>query len=156
MRRDNKEILIGYIGTLPDARCKEIYYLLHDDKTPEYELVIFDKVKLTQGQYSKLIWLWGKEKVEACIQILNDWIKKKNIDKPISCYKNLLGWVENAYYRTHPADDKSLKFDSKIDTEWKARRYVQRIPPELRAYDSEIKYLVERFGPSILKERFDK
>lgn len=150
MRRSNKEILLGYIATLPDKDCKDIYYLLQGKDTPEYELVIFDKVKLTQGQYNKLIWLWGKDKVEVCIKILNDWIVKKNINKPISCYKNLLGWVENAYYRTHPADDKSLKFNSNIDTEWKARKYVQRIPKELRAYDSEVKFLVERFGDKIL------
>ena len=151
MRRDNKEILIGYIGTLSDKECKEIYYLLQNTKIPEYDMVIFDKVRLSQGQYSKLIWLWGKEKTDECIKILNEWIIKKNIDKPISCYKNLMGWVENAYYKTHPATDKSLKFDSKIDTEWKARRYVQRLTPELRAYDSEVKFLVEKFGTKILK-----
>jgi len=150
MRRSNKDILLGYIATLPDSECKEIYYLLQGKDTPEYELVIFDKVKLTQGQYSKLIWLWGKAKVDACIDILNEWIVKKNIDKPISCYKNLIGWVENAYYRTHPADDKSLKFDSSIDTEWKAKRYIQRIPEELRAYDSEVKFLVEKYGIKII------
>jgi hypothetical protein len=150
MRRTNKDILLGYIATLPDKDCKEIYYLLQGKDTPEYELVIFDKVRLTQGQYNKLIWLWGKDKVEACIKILNDWIIKKGIDKPISCYKSLMGWVENAYYRTHSADDKSLQFNSEIDTEWKAKRYVQRIPKELRAYDSEIKYLVERYGIKIL------
>lgn len=150
MRRSNKDILLGYIATLPDKDCKEIYYLLQSKDVPEYELVIFNNVKLTQGQYNKLVWLWGKDKTLACIDILNDWIVKKNIDKPISYYKSLLGWVENAYYRTHPADDKSLKFDSTIDTEWKARRYVQRIPKELRAYDSEVKYLVERFGTKIV------
>lgn len=150
MRQSNKDILIGYIGTLPDKECKEIYYLLQNKNIPEYEMIIFDKVKLSQGQYNKLIWLWGKEKVEACIKILNDWIVKKGIDKPISCYKSLISWVEQAYYRSHPADDKSLKFNSSIDTEWKAKKYVQRIPKELRAYDSEIKFLVERFGTHIL------
>ena len=72
MRRTNKDILLGYIATLPDRECKDIYYQLLGRDTPEYELVIFDKVKLTQGQYSKLIWLWGKEKIAACIQILNE------------------------------------------------------------------------------------
>ena len=151
MRRDNKDILIGYIGTLTDKECKDIYYLLQGKDIPEYEYVYFDKVKLTQGQYNKLIWLWGKDKLTECIKILNDWIKKKNIGRPISYYKCLLGWVESAYYRTHPADDKSIRFNSEIDTEWKAKRYIQRIPKELRAYDSEVKYLVERFGSNILK-----
>lgn len=150
MRRTNKDILLGYIGTLPDKECKEIYYLLQGKDIPEYELVIFDKVKLTQGQYNKLIWMWGKDKTLACIDILNKWIEKKGINKPISYYKSLLGWVENAYYRTHPADDKSLKFDSSIDTEWKALRYVQKIPQELRRYDSEVKFLIEKFGEKIL------
>lgn len=150
MRRSNKDILLGYIGTLPDKDCKEIYYLLQNKDKPEYELMHFDKVQLSEGQYNKLIWLWGKDKVEACIKILNDWIIKKNIDKPISCYKSLTSWVEQAYYRTNPATDKSLKFDSSIDTAWKAKRYVKRIPPELRAYDSEVKYLVERYGKEIL------
>lgn len=141
---------MGYIGTLPDYKCKEIYYMLQGKETPEYDLVVFDKVKLTQGQYSKLIWLWGKDKTEECIKILNEWINKKGFDKQISCYKNLIGWVENAYYRKHPASDKSLQFNSSIDTAWKARRYIQRIPQELRAYDSEVKYLIERFGTKIL------
>jgi hypothetical protein len=151
VRISNKDILIGYIGTLPDKECKEIYYLLQGKNTPEYEWVVFDKVKLTQQQYSKLIWLWGKDKLEECIKILNKWMVKKNIDKPLSCYKNLMGWVENAYYRTHPATDKSIRFNSDIDTAWKAKRYVQRIPVELRAYDTEIKYLVEKYGTDILK-----
>lgn len=152
MRRDNKEILLGYIATLPDQDCKEIYYLLQDIKAPKRETVEFGKVKLTQAQYSKLIWLWGKEKTDICIKILDEWMVRKNVTKPISCYRSLVGWVENAYYRTHPADDKSLKFNSKIDTAWKARSYIKRLPPELRAYDSEVKFLVEKFGTKILED----
>lgn len=151
MRVSHKDILLGYIGTLPDSECKDIYYLLQDKKIPNKELMEFDRVKLTTGQYNKLVWLWGKEKTDICIQMLNEWMEKKNVTKNISCYKNLIGWVETAYYRKYPANDKSLKFDSRIDTEWKARRYVKRIPPELRAYDTEIKFLVERFGTKILQ-----
>ena len=47
-------------------------------------------------------------------------------------------------------NDKSIRFNSEIDTAWKARKYVQKIRPELRAYDSEVKYLLERFGKQIL------
>ena len=39
---------------------------------------------------------------------------------------------------------------SKIDTAWKAKRYIQRIPKDLIAYDSEVKYLVNRYGKDIL------
>lgn len=150
MRKDNKDILIGYIGTLSDDKCKEIYYLLTGLRD-RYDME-FDLVKLTNGQYNKLIWLWGKDKTEKCITLLNDWLKEKGdkITKNISHYKQLIGWVENKYYQLYPAKDKTLKFDSKIDTAWKAKLYISKIPKELIAYDSEVRYLVERFGTKIL------
>jgi hypothetical protein len=112
----------------------------------------FDLVKLTNGQYNKLVWLWGEDKTIKCINLLNDWLKEKGdkISKHISHYKQLIGWIENKYYQVYPADDKTLRFDSKIDTAWKAKRYIQRIPKDLIAYDSEVKYLVNRYGKDIL------
>lgn len=150
MRKDNKDILIGYIATLPDSKCKEIYYLLTGLRD-KYDME-FDLVKLTNGQYNKLIWLWGEDKTLKCINLLNDWLKEKGdkITKNISHYKQLIGWVENKYYQLYPATDKTLRFDSKIDTTWKAKRYIQRIPKDLIAYDSEVKYLVNRYGKDIL------
>ena len=148
MRRDNKDILIGLIGTLTDQECKDIYYLITGYK--DNLDIQFDLVKLSYGQYNKLIWLWGKDKTDKCIEILNDWLKKKDITNNISCYKQLITWVERKYYQLYPANDKSLRFDSKIDTAWKAKRYIQRIPSELRAYDSEVKFLVNKFGKDIL------
>lgn len=150
MRKDNKEILIGLIGTLSDKECKEIYYLITSIKD-EYDYT-FNNVKLTEGQYNKLVWLWGKDKTDKCIQILDSWLesKGKNITKKISCYKQLISWVENKYYQLYPASDKSLKFNSEIDTMWKAKRYIKRIPKELRAYDSEVKFLVNKFGIDVL------
>lgn len=150
MRKDNKDILIGYIATLPDSKCKEIYYLLTGLRD-KYDME-FDLVKLTNGQYNKLIWLWGEDKTLKCINLLNDWLKEKGdkITKNISHYKQLIGWIENKYYQLYPATDKTLRFDSKIDTAWKAKRYIQRIPKDLIAYDSEVKYLVNRYGKDIL------
>ena len=150
MRKDNKDILIGYIATLPDNKCKEIYYLLTGLRD-KYDME-FDLVKLTNGQYNKLIWLWGEDKTFKCINLLNDWLKEKGdkITKNISHYKQLIGWIENKYYQLYPATDKTLRFDSKIDTAWKAKRYIQRIPKDLIAYDSEVKYLVNRYGKDIL------
>lgn len=152
MRRNNKDILLGLVGTLTDEECKEAYYLLKGTNKTPYDFLTFDKVKLTQGQYNKLIWLWGKDKTEACINILNDWLIKKGdkVRPTISHYKNIMGWVEGVYYTKYPANDKSLRFNSSIDTAWKAKRYVKRIPPELRAYDTEIKFLIEKFGTDIL------
>ena len=122
MRRSNKDILLGLVGTLTDEQCKEVYYVITGIKT------------------------------DKCISLLNDWLKAKGekIAKPLSHYKQIISWVERKYYRLYPADDKSLRFDSKIDTEWKAKKYIQRIPKELRAYDSEVKFLVEKYGIDIL------
>jgi len=146
----NKDILIGYITTLSDKECKDIYYLLIEKNTIRKDYIEFDRVRLTKSQYNKLMWFWGKDKLDCCIDILNKWLIKKNITKPISHYRSLLGWVETAYYSTHKVDDKLIKFSSNIDTIWKAKAYVKRIPPELRAYDSEIKFLVNKFGSKIL------
>ena len=70
MRKDNKEILIGLIGTLSDKECKEIYYLITSIKEG-YDYT-FNNVKLTEGQYNKLVWLWGKDKTDKCIKILDE------------------------------------------------------------------------------------
>lgn len=151
MRISNKDILIGYIGTLPDSECQELYYYLTGVKTKHnYKKGL---VELTGGQYDKLIWLWGKDKTDKCIDMLDEWLKEKGdkINKRISHYRQLIGWIENKYYQLYPATDKSLRFNSDIDTAWKARNYVRRIPKELRAYDSEIKYLVNRYGTKILE-----
>ena len=148
MRRSNKDILLGLVGTLTDKECKEIYYLItsHRDRTD----LEFGLVKLTDGQYNKLVWLWGKDKTDKCIAILNEWLEKKNITRPISHYRQIIGWVESKYYQLYPANDKSLRFNSKIDTMWKAKKYVSKIPKELRAYDSEVKFLIEKYGVDIL------
>lgn len=150
MRRSNKDILLGLVGTLSDEECAEVYYLITGLKD-RYELQ-FNLVKLTEAQYNKLVWVWGKDKTDKCIKLLDEWLVKKGdkITKKISHYRQLIGWVERKYYMLYPADDKSLRFNSKIDTAWKAKRYIQRVPEELRAYDSEVKFLIEKYGTKIL------
>lgn len=152
MRRTNKDILLGLVGTLTDEECKEIYYIITTVKDSDKKDVVRDLVKLTSEQYNKLVWLWGLDKTEKCISILNEWLKKKDKDitRKISHYKQLITWVETKYYRYNPANDKSIKYNSKIDTAWKARKYISRIPKELRAYDTEVKFLIERFGLEVL------
>ena len=150
MRRDNKDILIGLVGTLTDDECRELYYFITGQK--EGYSIEIGNVRLTQNQYNKLIWMWGKDKTDKCIKLLDDWLISKGdkIKKFISHYKQLITWVDNKYYQLYPANDKSLKYSSDIDTAWKAKKYVQRIPKELRAYDSEVKFLIEKFGKEIL------
>ena len=151
MRTTNKDMLLGLVGTLTDKECGEIYFLITGAK--QGLDVVKGRVALTQGQYDKLIWLWGKDKTDKCIEILNEWLESKGdkITKKISHYRQLIGWVETKYHQLYPVKyDKSLRFDSKIDTAWKAKKYIKGIPPELRAYDTEVKYLVDRYGKDIL------
>ena len=151
MRIDNKEILLGLVATLTDEECRELYYMIEGGVKDKYN-IIKGKVQLTQGQYDKLVWLWGKKKTDKCIELLDEWLDEKGdkVSKKISHYRQLMGWVENKYYQLYPASDKSLKYDSKIDTLHKAQQYVKRIRPELRAYDSEVKYLLNKYGPKVL------
>lgn len=150
MIRTNKDILIGLIKTLSDNDCREILYFITDKEYKEDNLLHFNLVTLTKDQYSKLIWLWGKDKTDKCINILNDWLENKKIKKKLSCYRQLVGWVERKYYQENDVWDKSITHASNIDSKWKAKRYIKRIPPELRAWDSQVKYLVNKYGVDIL------
>lgn len=151
MRRSNKEILLSYVSTLTDEECKKAYYTLRNLEVPTIDWLEFDLVKLTKFQYSKLVFIWGEDKTSKCIEILNSWLNKKNITKTISHYYNLLTWVEQDYTKRYGfSKDKSIKFSSKLDTASKARKYIQSIPKEMRAYDTEVRFLVERFGSKIL------
>lgn len=153
MRRSNKDILQGLVQTLSDEDCKELFYYITGKKDESNGVVIFDRVRLSQNQYNKLMWLWGEDKVKCCIDILNNWLVKKGdkVKPYLSHYKSLLGWVEGVYYRSHPIE-KIEKFSGMIDTTWKARKYIKSIPKELRANDSEVKFLVEKFGTNIIED----
>lgn len=151
VRHNDRDLLIGLVGTLTDSQCRELYYYI----TSTIDRFDFERglVKLTSGQYNKLVWLWGKDKVDKCIDILNEWLEDKGdkIQKYISHYRQLIGWVERKYYQLYPATDKSIRFTNKIDTKWKAESYIRKIPKELRAYDSEVKFLVNKYDIDITK-----
>lgn len=149
-RKTNKEILLSYIATLPDERCREAYYILQDMEVPEVEWVELDRVRITRGQYTKLMWMWGEEKTKKCVEILNNWIKEKGITKNISCYHNLLTWVEVKYNQMNGLASKDIRFDSEFKGVKRAREYIRNIPKELRAYDREVRFLVEKFGKKAL------
>ena len=151
MRKNNKDILIDYILTLTDEECRDGWFILQNMKLPKANQLEFDLVKLSQQEYDKLIWLWGKVKTDRCIEILNEWLKTKNISRPLHHFKQLTGWVETKYYRLYPMDDKSMRYSQgRIDTLWKAKKFVKRIPKELWNYDREVRFLVEKFGHDVL------
>lgn len=152
MRRSFKDILIGYVGTLTDRECQDVYYAINDMRLHKVDWVEIGNVKLSRGQYSKLMDWWGKDKFDKCVEILDEWLSNTELRfKFASHYKMMLGWVDSKYHKLY-GEDKTVRFSSEnIDTAWKAKKYIKHIPEELRAYDSEVKLLVERFGTEILK-----
>lgn len=151
MKRTNKDILLGLVMSLSDSECKDVYYFIMD-KEYKQDYIKFDNVMLTPHQYNKLVNLWGKEKTIKCIELLSEWLKEKGITKKISHYRQLVGWVERKYYQLYPADDKSIINCGSIDTKWKAIRYIKQIPKEQRAYDSDVIFLINKYGCGILEE----
>lgn len=145
----NKDILLGLVGTLTDNECRDIIYFITDKEYDTANIIQFDLVHITKNQYSKLIWLWGKEKTHECIEILNEWLNKKKINKKISHYKQLVGWVERKYYQLNGVGDKSIQHTGSVDTKWKAIQYIKKIPKELRCWDSQVRFLVDKFNIDI-------
>ena len=86
---DYKETLIALIVSLPNKDCIDIYNLIAD-KEYKKEYITFGKVSIAEQQYSKLLYMWGKDKTTICIGILNDWLTKKNITKKFSHYRIIL------------------------------------------------------------------
>ena len=144
----NKDILLGLIGSMSDNECRDVLYFITDREYIKSSLVVFGLVHITKDQYNKLVWMWGEEKTKRCIEILNEWLSTKNITKKISHYRQLVGWVERKYYQIYPADDKSLNYGD-IDCKWKAKKYINSIPKELRWLDSQVRYLVNKFDIDI-------
>jgi len=146
----NKDILLGLVGTMTDDECRDVLYFITDREYVESSLIEFGLVILTRDQYNKLVWMWGEKKTKRCIEILNEWLSKKNITKKISHYRQLVGWVERKYYQMYPADDKSLNYGG-IDCKWKAKKYIKSIPKELRWLDSQVRYLVNKYSINIME-----
>lgn len=147
----NKEILLGLVGTMTDDECRDVLYFITDKEYVEDNIVVFDLVRITKEQYNKLIWMWGVDKTNKCIGILNEWLKKKNITKKISHYRQLVGWVERKYHQDNNISDDLLVDYGGIKYKWQAKKYIKSIPKELRMLDSQVKYLINKFDINIME-----
>ena len=147
----NKDILISMVSKLTDDEARDIIYFISDKEYIEDNIIEFDTVRITKNQYSKLIWLWGYDKTNKCIDILNEWLQSRTITRKISHYRQLVGWVERKYYQLNGVNDKSIVNYGSIDSKWKAIKYIKVIPEELRAFDSQVRYLIERYNIDINK-----
>lgn len=160
---NSKEVLLAYINTLSDRECKKIYLMLKDtDKMSKARYEYYnDKaepmegglIKLTPVQFHALVNSWGMDKVKGCFKILYNYLKEeKKVLTPH--YRLLRGWVETHYLKklnqhNRPPVHLAIRFDE-IKTKAQARIYVAQVPPELRGYDVNVEYLVNRYGEEIL------
>lgn len=143
----NKDILVGYIYTLSEDKCKEIYdeLIINDDN---YTMV-FNNVMLTNSQYNRLKFKYGEEKLKWCIYYLNDWFIKKNVSNHLISYSCLDGWVGSVYDKTYP--DKQHITEEYLSEFDRARAYIKSVRPEIRVYDSDVRYYVQRFGIRVME-----
>lgn len=149
MRRNNKDILIGLIQTLDDKKCKDLFYDILETNMPKKEFKSYGNVRLTDEQYTKLLELWGEDKLNSCIDILSKYKEGREEPRHVSDYRRLTTWVEDRYNEN--AKPKHCTGIDLIDTAEKARKYIRRIPKELYPYDIDVRFLVERYGTDILK-----
>lgn len=169
LRMTSKEILLGYINTLSDQQCAEIYFVCKDViEHPNY--MYFDKdgniisfleaqeqfhIKLTRNQYSELIAKWGEKKVKECIQILAVHNVQKGRLYELSSYRMINGWVEREWKRLNGRrrytrkDDGSIDFlppFTEIDTKADAEKWIALTPPDYRNRSPYVFYLRNKFN----------
>ena len=162
-------MLLGYVNTLSDQECANIYFLIHgvmkDTRyiyfNSEGEEIFVDEtkadkstfIKLTRNQYGTLLYKFGKEKLIECIKIL--FIASKNKDKlgEYNRFRHLTGWVEIEYNRLHRYGelndggyDESIPPFTQIDTQEQAIKWIDSIPKTNQYDDAYVVYLKNKFN----------
>lgn len=143
----DKDMLLGYIGTLPEYKCKDIYLKLisKDDRYIRH----YGLVQLTTSQYNRLLFRYGYEKLMWCIEFLNNWFKNKEDGNYLMSYSCLNGWVGDRYDSTYPdKQHETTRYKSEFQ---KARAYVSSIPVELRVYDRDVRYYINKYGIRLME-----
>lgn len=146
--KTNKDILIDLIYTLSNDECRDIYNFIKWEEYLDNNIHI-DNVVLTKLQYNKLIYIWGKDKTLKCCKILSDWLASKGnkITHRISHYKQLVGWVERKYIQLFPLDKSYNKINyGSINTISKAIKYIKDLPKDIRLYDPDVRFLIEKYN----------
>lgn len=136
----NKEVLIAYVSTLPDNKCKEAYQIL----TERYDIhkrkyLLFNrqgveakapdgKIRLRPFHYERILRMYGEDGFHRLVELLYDYIvyleentdcvfngRKKLRDLQTICHYNILtkGWVAQEYFKENP--NVSIRDDEQND-----------------------------------------
>ena len=168
-KMSSKEMLLGYINTLSEQDCANLYFILHGVmKDARYvyfnsqgEEIEVDEttadmgsfIKLTRNQYGTLMYKYGKEKLVECIKILFIASKDKSRLGEYNRFRHLTGWVEAEYNRLHRYSelhdsgyDESIPPFTQIETKEQAIKWINSLPKANQYDDAYVIYLKNKFN----------
>lgn len=174
----SKEILLAYINTLSETRCKQAYVILQEEfNHRRIKYLKFNKdgiedkqgtVRLRKQDYTKIVTEYGQEYfLKACEKMANyiKYLEDNQESNPKysrtlrdlrtrNHYKDIVqGWIRRDLERDYPRllKQKDTIDFFEIDSVDKAKIYINNIPEELRYNNYEIEYLVNKY-PQLLEE----
>lgn len=174
----SKEILLAYVNTLSETRCKQAYIILQEEfGHRRIKYLKFNKdgiedskgtVRLRKQDYNKIIEEYGQEyflkaceKMASYIKYLEDnqesnpkYSRTLRDLRTRNHYRDITqGWIRRDLERDYPRllKQKDAIDFFEIDSIDKAKQYINNIPEELRYNNYEIEYLVNKY-PQLLEE----
>lgn len=164
------EVLIGYVSTLPEGKCKEAYLILRERFDVVRPRIIKlnalgeedknGRVRLRAGELEKLITTTSEYKFHWLINKLHSYLdnlaeraeseapckrRLREYEKISHYYKLTKGWVAQSYANEatpprYTKEPKAIDFYS-IKTEDEAVTYVASLAPNLRINNPEVEWL---------------
>ena len=180
-----KETLIAYAQTLTEKQSKEAYQLLLErfdckrarvmkfDRNGVQQTNNLGKVRLTKGEYDRVIQQFGDIYFHRAVEILYDYISNlevraesesiarrrlKEYQRISHYYKITKGWVNervtielnnNSKSNNKPYNETLSVWD--IETLQDAQRFIDELPNELKINNPEVEYLMVRFPNLLLR-----
>lgn len=168
-----KELLIGYVSTLSDDKCKRAYKLLtaeFDIDTSKFirynenmEQDLDGLVRLKKSQMTRLMKTQGEFKLKWMVKVLHNWIyelkarslngdieaRKKFRNYDTSCYDKLMrGWLQEKFAREckEVPSFKPAKEFYELTTEAEALQYAKDIPLDFAIDSPELTFLASKFN----------
>lgn len=180
-----KETLTAYVQTLTEKQSKEAYQLLLErfdckrarvikfDRNGVQQTNNLGKVRLTKGEYDRVIQQFGDIYFHRAVEILYDYISNlevraesesiarrrlKEYQRISHYYKITKGWVNerviielnnNSKNNSKSYNETLSVWD--IETLQDAQRFIDELPNELKINNPEVEYLMVRFPNLLLR-----
>lgn len=136
----DKEVLIAYVSTLPEKKCREAYQILSERfEIHKRKYLLFNrqgveakapdgKIRLRPFHYERILRAFGEEGFHRLVELLYDYIvyleentdcvymgRRKLKELQTVCHYNILtkGWVADKYFKENP--NLSIKDDEQND-----------------------------------------